>query len=97
MATPVHLERMTNGGDERPSESLSLVSFLLELAVYAGLVTGYFFLVLHFLAGALRYLFTTNKLAYAFVALALIVGQGILLQTVTTHLLRFFQHLLKRD
>jgi hypothetical protein len=87
---------MTNAGDEQATESLSLASFLLELGVYAALVTGYFFLVLHFLAGALRYLFTTNKVAYAFVALALIVGQGILLQTLTTHLLRFFQHLLKR-
>jgi hypothetical protein len=72
------------------------MSFLLELGVYAGLVTGYFFLVLHFLAGALQDLFMTNKVTYAFVALALIVGQGVLLQTLTTHLLRFFQRLLKR-
>lgn len=93
---PVHLERMRNGGDKSASESLSVVSFLFELAVYAGLVTGYFFLVLHFLGGALRDLFVTNKFTYALVALALIVGQGVLLQTLTTWLLRFFQHLLKR-
>jgi len=88
---------MKHGGDKLVSESLGVLSFVLELAVYAGLVTGYFFLVLHFLGGALRDLFTTNKVAYAFVALALIVGQGVLLQTITTHLLRYFQHLLKRN
>ena len=88
---------MKRGRDKFASESLSVVSFLLEMAVYAGLVTGYFFLVLHFLGGVLLYLFNTNKFTYALIALALIVGQGLLLQTVTTHLLRFFQHLLERD
>ena len=73
IARPVHLERMTNAGDERATERLSLTSFLLELGVYAVLVTGYFFLVLHFLGGALRNLFETNKTAYAFVALALVI------------------------
>ena len=87
---------MKNAGDKSESENLSLASFLLELGVYAGLVTGYFFLVLHFLGGALRDLYLTRRVAYAFVALALIVGQGVLLQTLTTHLLRFIQHLLKR-
>jgi hypothetical protein len=93
---PVHLEPMQNGGDKSAPESLSVLSFIFELAVYAGLVTGYFFLVLHFLGGALKDLFLTNKFTYAVVALALIVGQGVLLQTLTTYLLRFFQHLLKR-
>ena len=51
---PVHVERMKHGGVKVVSESLSVLSFLLELAVYAGLMTGYFFLVLHFLGGALR-------------------------------------------
>ena len=96
IARPVHLERMTNGGDERATEKLSLASFLLELGVYAALVTGYFFLVLHFLGGALRDLYLTRRVAYAFVALALIVGQGLLLQEITALLLRFFQHMLKR-
>ena len=70
---------MSNGRVQRASSSLSVVSFLLELVVYAVLVTSYFFLVLHFLGGALRSLFETNKTAYAFVALALIIGQGVLL------------------
>lgn len=72
------------------------MSFLLELGLYAGLVTGYFFLVLHFLGGALRNLFETNKTTYAIVALALIIGQGVLLEALSTALLGFCQRWLKR-
>ncbi len=87
---------MSNGRIPRASRSLPVVSFLLELVVYAVLVTGYFFLVLHFLGGAARNLFVTNKTAYAFVALALIIGQGVLLEILTSALLRFFQRWLNR-
>jgi uncharacterized membrane protein (UPF0182 family) len=82
---------MSNGRVQRTAHNLPVVSFLLELVVYAVLVTGYFFLVLHFLGGALRNLFETSNTAYAFVALALIVGQGVLLEILTSALLRFFQ------
>ena len=87
---------MSNGRVQRAAHNLPVVSFLLELVVYAVLVTGYFFLVLHFLGGALRNLFETSKTAYAFVALALIVGQGVLLEVLTSALLRFFQRWLNR-
>jgi len=89
------LRRMNNSGDKQ--ERLSPLSFLLEWVVYAGLITVYFLLVLHFLGGVLLDLYTTHRVAYAFVALALIVGQGVLLQTLTTHLLKFFRHLLKHE
>ena len=75
---------------------MTVVSFLLELGLYALLVTGYFFLVLHFLGGALRGLFETNKTTYAIVALALIIGQGVLLEVLSTALLGFCQRWLKR-
>jgi hypothetical protein len=87
---------MNNSRGQRTSRSLPVVSFLLELLVYAVLVTGYFFLVLHFLGGALRNLFETNKTTYAIVALALIIGQGVLLEVLTTALLGFFQRWRKR-
>ena len=87
---------MSNGRVQRASRSLPVVSFLFELVVYAALVIGYFFLVLHFLGGALRGLFETNKTAYAFVALALIIGQGVLLEVLTSALLRFFERWLHR-
>ena len=64
--------------------------------MYAVLVTGYFFLVLHFLGGALQSLYETNKTTYAVVALALIIGQGVLLEVLSSALLRFVQRWLKR-
>ncbi len=65
----------------------SLRSFLAELAVYAVLVTGYYFLVLHYLGGWLYRLFTSERRLYAGMALALIVLQGIALETLTRWLL----------
>ena len=65
-----------------------LRSFLVEIPVYAGLVTVYFFLVLHFLGGWLKEIYDANKLIYAIVALALIIGQGVVLETLTTWLLK---------
>ena len=65
-----------------------LKSFLLELVVYSILVVGYYFLVLHFLGDWLELLFEQKRRVYASVALLLIVGQGILLETLTTALLK---------
>jgi len=59
-----------------------------ELSVYAGFVFAYFFLVLHFLGGWIKNVFDQNKTLYAFVALALIIVQGVALETLTTGLLR---------
>jgi hypothetical protein len=66
-----------------------LRSFLLEIGLYSALVAVYFFLALHFLGVWLKDLFDANKLFYAIAALALIVGQGVMLETVTTWLLGF--------
>jgi hypothetical protein len=65
--------------------------FLLEMALYAIFVTCYFLLVLLFLGDKLLHLFQTNKVTYAFVALALMVGQGALMDVVTSTLLGFFR------
>jgi hypothetical protein len=69
----------------------SLKQFAVELLIYAALVFGYFFLVLHFLSTWLKDLFDQNKKYYAVVALVLIVAQGILLETITTGLLNFIK------
>ena len=66
----------------------SIKSFLLEIAVYSGLVFGYFFLVLHFLNDWLKEIFDQSKGTYAVVALLLIIVQGIVLETITTFLLK---------
>lgn len=69
----------------------SLKAFLIELAVYAVLVFGYFFLVLRFLGNWIDRLYRSDRHLYAAMALGLIVFQGITLEAVTTALLRFIR------
>lgn len=71
--------------------STTLRAFVIELAVYAVLVTGYFFLVLHFLSGWLQELHLHHVKAYALVAIVLIIGQAVLLESVTTWLFRLIR------
>lgn len=67
----------------------SLRAFTVELAVYAVLVTCYFFLVLHLLGDWLYRLEAQHRYTYAGVALLLIAGQAIALDAMTTFLFRF--------
>jgi len=67
----------------------TLRAFLIELAIYSVLVVVYFFLVLHFLGEWLVQLH--NRYAYAVVAILLIIGQAVLLEAVTTLLLRMIR------
>ena len=69
----------------------TLRAFLIELAVYAVLVTGYFFLVLHFLSDWLQELHLHHVTLYALIAIALIIGQAVLLESVTTWLFRLLR------
>ena len=69
----------------------ALKAVLIELVVYAALVVGYFFLVLHFLGTWLFQLFEQKRTLYAFVALGLIISQGVLLEILTTALLRLIR------
>ena len=72
-------------------EKSTLRYFLLEIAIYAALVTVYFYLALVFLGKWLDRLFLDNRKSYAIVALALIIGQGIVLEMVTSFLLRLIK------
>ncbi len=65
-----------------------LGSFLAELAVYAVFVLAYFFLVLHFLGDRVKQVFDENIILYAILALALIIVQGVLLEIVSSALVR---------
>jgi hypothetical protein len=65
--------------------------FAAELAIYAVLVTGYFFLVLHVLGNWLYQLETQHRIVYAIVAILLIAGQAVVLDAVTTVLLRLLR------
>jgi hypothetical protein len=57
-------------------------SFSLELPLYAVLVAGYAFLIVHFLGDWIFRLFKTERIFYAVVALGLIIGQGFFLEVV---------------
>jgi hypothetical protein len=69
----------------------SLRAFAIELAVYAVLVVCYFFLVLHLLGEWLYHLEVHHRYIYAGVAILLIAGQAVVLDTVTTLLFRFLR------
>jgi hypothetical protein len=71
--------------------STTLRAFLIELAVYAVFVTGYFFLVLHYLSDWLQDLHLHHVKIYAVATIVLIIGQAVLLESVTTWLLRFLR------
>ncbi len=69
----------------------TLRAFLIELVIYAVLVVGYFFLVLHFLGEGLHQLEIRHRYTYAGVAIMLMIGQAVVLQNVTTLLLRLIR------
>ena len=69
----------------------TLKAFLIELAVYAVLVVGYFFLVLHLLADWLYQLAIHHRYVYALTAILLIIGQAVVLEALTTFLLRLLR------
>jgi hypothetical protein len=69
----------------------TLRAFLIELVIYAVLVVGYFFLVLHFLGEGLQRLEQNHRYSYAALAIVLMIGQAVLLQNVTTFLLRLIR------
>jgi hypothetical protein len=69
----------------------TLRAFAIELVIYAPLVVVYFFLVLHFLGGWLYQLESQHRYTYASVAILLMIGQAVVLQNVTTLLLRFIR------
>jgi len=69
----------------------SLGWFALELAVYAGLVTGYYLLVLKFLGSWLYGLFQNDGHTYAGMAFGLIIAQGFLLEILTRALLSWIK------
>jgi hypothetical protein len=68
-----------------------LRSFVLELFIYTLLISVYVLLVLNFLSGWLKNLYDQGKTRYAIICLLLIIGQGVVLEAVTSLLLRFIR------
>jgi hypothetical protein len=69
----------------------TLIAFLIELGVYSCLVVVYFFLVLHLLGPSLANVDKRHISLYSLLCVGLILGQAILLEYVTTFLLRFIR------
>ncbi len=61
--------------------------------MYAGFVSAYFFLVLYFLGSWIKLVFDDDKTLYAILAVALISVQGVVLERLTTLLLRVIRRL----
>jgi len=75
----------------KAATATTLRAFAIELAIYALLVVAYFFLVLHFLGGWLQELEIHHRNTYGGVAILLIIGQAVALESVTTLLLRLIR------
>ncbi len=69
----------------------ALRAFVVELGLYALFLVGYFLLVLHFLQGWLFHLFKSDRQVYAWVALGLMLGQGLFLELMTRILLTWIR------
>jgi hypothetical protein len=63
-----------------------VLGIAIGVVAYVALIAGYFLLVLRPLGEPLKNLFVNNLILYAFVALALVVAQGVLLAVVTSFL-----------
>ncbi len=68
-----------------------LFSFLMEMLIYGLLLLVYFLAVLRLLGEPLNRLFHLNSLAYALAALFIIVIQAVVLETVTSFMLKLLR------
>jgi len=66
-------------------------NLVIEIIVYSILLILYFLVVLRYLNGVLSNLFINQILIYAFLGLALIVAQGVLLEWLTSFLIRMLR------
>jgi hypothetical protein len=74
-----------------PKTRILVRNFVFEMVIYGVLVAGYFYLALRLLGNPLKQLFTDNLVLYSFVALVLIVAQGLLLEVITSAIIRWLK------
>jgi hypothetical protein len=79
--------------DEMDEHNVRVIirNLVIEFVIYAILLVGYFFAVLRLLDDILERFFENNIVVYAFLGLALIVAQGVLLETLTSYLIRWLE------
>jgi hypothetical protein len=79
---------MKKGGRLKRFGSFGLLA--VEVAIYAVLVAGYLLLVVRFLSPFLQHAFQDRRILYSALAVLLMLGQGFLLELLTTLLVRLF-------
>jgi hypothetical protein len=80
----------TSPSKQDPSLRPLLRSILLELAIYVPVVAAYFLLILRYASDKLTSLYQDSLPLYAIAATLAIVTQGVLLEVLTSWLLRRF-------
>jgi hypothetical protein len=88
MTEPLDFPNEKSSSD--PSLQPLLKSLALELIIYTPLVLIYFFIVIRYADEFLTALYSQNRVYYAIMAILAIVGQGVLLERLTTWLLHRF-------
>ena len=76
---------------KKPNLQRLVRNFAIELVVYGVLLIVYFFAVLRFLGGMLNDLYLDNTTLYAGIGLILIVTQTVVLEAVTSYLIRLLR------
>jgi hypothetical protein len=71
-----------------PSFRPMMRSLAIELAIYAPLVTIYFLIIISFAKDLLLHIYYELPVVYSIATLLLIVAQGVLLEALTSWLLR---------
>lgn len=66
-------------------------NLLIEIVIYSFLIFGYYLLVLRWLDDWLMTIFNTNLVYYAVIGLSLIFIQAVLLDFVTSYLMKFIK------
>jgi hypothetical protein len=75
----------------KAEQKVAARSFFIELLLYAVLVFAYVFFVVGLLGGWVHQVYEQHKIVYAFVALTLIVVQGVGLELITTALFKLIR------
>jgi len=76
---------------KRMEPGLLFRNLLIEIIIYSVLIFGYYLLVLRWLDDWLMSIFNTNLVYYAIVGLGMILIQAVLLDFVTSYLMKFIK------
>ncbi len=68
-----------------------LRNLLIEVVIYSFLIVAYYLLVLHSIGGWLAAIFGSNLYQYAFIGLGLILAQAVILDIVTSLMMKYIK------